>query len=125
MSLTIEAQVAASIQDFRFAEAGLHELLQGPVMQDLTFRAIRVESSAKAHARGRPGPRVRSGRLWGSITWRLGHDAVSPYADIGSAVEYARRIELGFVGEDSLGRRYNQPAFPYLRPGLEAARVGM
>ena len=26
----------------------------------------------------------------------------------GSNVEYARRIEYGFIGEDSLGRRYKQ-----------------
>lgn len=38
--------------------------------------------------------------------------------DIGTDVEYARRIELGFAGTDSLGRRYNQPAHPYLRPAL-------
>ena len=34
---------------------------------------------------------------------------------IGSTVVYARRLELGFTGQDSLGRTYNQPAKPYLR----------
>lgn len=38
--------------------------------------------------------------------------------DIGTDVEYARRIELGFAGTDSLGRTYNQSAKPYLRPAL-------
>lgn len=38
----------------------------------------------------------------------------------GTNVEYARRIELGFVGTDSLGRRYNQSGKPYLAP---AARM--
>jgi len=37
---------------------------------------------------------------------------------IGSNVEYARRIELGFVDVDSLGRKYNQKPYPYLRPAL-------
>lgn len=32
---------------------------------------------------------------------------------------YARRIELGFVGEDSLGRMYHQPAQPYMRPARD------
>lgn len=29
---------------------------------------------------------------------------------------YARRIEMGFVGQDSLGRHYHQAAQPYMRP---------
>lgn len=29
---------------------------------------------------------------------------------------YARRIEYGFVGQDSLGRNYHQAAQPYMRP---------
>lgn len=35
---------------------------------------------------------------------------------------YAKRIERGFVGKDSLGRRYNQPAQPYLVPALNMNR---
>lgn len=37
---------------------------------------------------------------------------------IGSIVVYAARVEFGFSGADSLGRNYNQPAKPYLRPIL-------
>jgi len=40
-------------------------------------------------------------------------------ANVGPSVEYAARIEFGFVGEDSLGRRYNQAAHPYLTPAVE------
>lgn len=32
---------------------------------------------------------------------------------------YARRIEFGFVGQDKLGRVYNQGAQPYMRPAFE------
>lgn len=32
---------------------------------------------------------------------------------------YARRIELGFVGADSLGRMYHQAPQPYMRPAFE------
>ena len=35
---------------------------------------------------------------------------------VGTNVKYARRIEFGFVGEDSLGRKINQPGKPYLFP---------
>ena len=31
---------------------------------------------------------------------------------------YARRIELGFVGQDSLGRHYHQAAQPYMAPAF-------
>lgn len=34
---------------------------------------------------------------------------------------YYRRLELGFVGVDSIGRRYNQPAYPFMRPALITA----
>lgn len=32
---------------------------------------------------------------------------------------YARRIEYGFMGKDSLGRNYHQPAQPYMRPAFD------
>lgn len=32
---------------------------------------------------------------------------------------YYRRLELGFVGRDSIGRRYNQPPYPFMRPALD------
>lgn len=38
---------------------------------------------------------------------------------IGPDTPYARRIEFGFVGTDSLGRRYNQAAHPYMRPAFD------
>jgi|SRR5450631_2682896 len=34
---------------------------------------------------------------------------------------YAARIELGFHGTDSIGRTYNQPAYPYFFKGVETA----
>lgn len=34
----------------------------------------------------------------------------------GTDKEYAARIEFGFMQADSLGRHYNQPAQPYMRP---------
>lgn len=40
---------------------------------------------------------------------------------IGTNLPYARRIEDGFTGTDSLGRQYDQPAQPYLRPAADEA----
>ena len=36
---------------------------------------------------------------------------------------YARRIEYGFIGQDSLGRNYNQVAQPYMRPSWDAEKL--
>jgi phage gpG-like protein len=115
MSVQLRAEIA-SATSFRFNEWELKRLLGagGPIAQDIVKRAIRVESSAKEHATGRPGPNVRTGRLRGSITWRLGQDGEGVYADIGSAVHYAPYVELGTS---------RMPAYPYLRPALEAART--
>lgn len=113
----IRSMIKADIQSFRVNEAELRHLLtgaQGAVARDLVRRAIRVEASAKQHAGGRPGPMVRTGRLRGSITWRLGVDPLGVYADIGTDVYYAPFVELGTS---------RAPAYPFLRPALEAARV--
>ena len=37
---------------------------------------------------------------------------------IGSTAVYAPRLEFGFTGVDSLGRAYNQPPYPFLRPAM-------
>lgn len=94
-------------------DAALRLALSSIEARDLAQRAIRVETAAKVNASGRPGPRVRTGRLRSSISWRLGQDALGIYADIGSNVEYAGYVEYGTD---------RAPAFPYLKPALEAAR---
>ena len=41
------------------------------------------------------------------------------YPGFGASMEYARRIEIGFVGEDALGRHYNQAPRPFIWPALQ------
>ncbi len=38
---------------------------------------------------------------------------------VGSTMEYARRLEYGFMGTDKLGRIYDQQPRPFLRPALD------
>ena len=96
----------------------------GPVGQDMARRAVRVESAAKENASGRPGPRVISGRLRGSIRWVPG-DAAGKFvvcvqvvastgavATVGSDVEYSGYVEQGTS---------RAQAYPYLKPALVAA----
>ena len=104
--------------DVIYNEAALRELLagpNGPVARDLARRAIRVETQAKINATGRPGPRVDTGRLRSSISWRLGTDSQGVFADIGTGVPYGRILELGLTRN---GRR-----FPFLEPALAAGAV--
>ena len=42
---------------------------------------------------------------------------------VGSNVEYARRLELGFVGQDKLGRTVNQKPRPHIIPAYERHRL--
>jgi hypothetical protein len=42
---------------------------------------------------------------------------------VGPTTEYGRRVELGFVGRDSLGRNYNQQPYPYFGPAVTETRV--
>lgn len=117
----VKIEISNAVSSFRWNALELANLLSGPhgpVVQDLTKRAIRVEAAAKINASHSPpsvpgeGPAVRTGRLRGSITWRIQSDAIGPYADIGSAVEYAPFVELGTS---------NMGARPFLRPALVAA----
>ena len=63
-------------------------------------------------------PKKVTDRLFQSITTKVVADMNSVVGQIGTNVEYARRLELGFVGTDSLGRVYDQAPRPFLRPAL-------
>jgi HK97 gp10 family phage protein len=52
-------------------------------------------------------------------------DKGSHVVAVGTNVPYARRMEFGFAATDSRGRRFNQPARPYLRPALDENRSQM
>lgn len=93
---------------FRFEEHNLRSIIATTVGADLARKANNVEAQAKQNASGRPGPNVITGRLRGSITWRLGVDELGLYADVGTAVEYAPYVER---------------LYPFLEPALPAARL--
>lgn len=67
-------------------------------------------------------PARRSGNLIGALTTEpMGPFGRRIFPD-GEKAPYARRVERGFHGTDSIGRHYDQPAYPYLAPGWEDAR---
>lgn len=80
-------------------------------------------TQAKAGASGRPGPNVITGDFRRSITNQKATTEGSEIAGyVGSNAAQARRLELGFVGTDALGRNYNQPPYPWLTPTIPYAR---
>ncbi len=119
MGPEIRLEVEALLGQFRWEETAFRELVRGPIMADLTRRAIRVEAAAKRIASERSpsppgkGPGVITGRLRASIGYRIGVDSLSPFVDIGTAVLYAPYLEFGTS---------KMAARPFLRPALEAAR---
>lgn len=75
---------------------------------------------------GEPPARV-SGQLGAHITHQVERDATTVRGYVGIAKgsipdDYARRLELGFVGTDSRGRTYDQAPRPFLRPALLRSR---
>lgn len=101
-----------------FNQVALNQLLdtpEGAVGLDLQRRAFNVESQAKLNASGRPGPRVRTGRLRSSITHEVVTDLNSGLvARVGTNVEYAYPLETGLPS----GVKY-----PFLGPALPAALI--
>ena len=78
-----------------------------------------VRRRASLPRTGPPGPRLQTGdyvRSW-SVTTTLG--AMGPTATAGTNAPQARRLELGFNGTDSLGRRYAQPPYSHAGPALD------
>lgn len=64
-----------------------------------------------ASSPGEP-PRVQTGRLRSSITHEM--DPLRPVGRVGTNVEYARALELGYAPRNLEPR-------PYMRPGVEKA----
>lgn len=72
---------------------------------------------------------VKTGRLQTAIHDEVVTDepekqerSVRPAYETGEGFDppYARRIEMGFIGTDSIGRRYHQPAKPFMRPAFDS-----
>ncbi len=108
---------------------------KGDQLKRKVVRATRIAidatmSAAIQHARRNHGPGAHGQQRFESqkgdlergtttvqAAKKTGGSIVGRWGVVG--VPQARRIELGFQGKDSLGRSFNQPAFPYLRPAAE------
>lgn len=100
----------------------LSDEMAGKALEDaVTAGALLVENAAKENlVKNRS---YITGNLLRSIhTEATERSRSRAIVVVGTDVEYARRVEYGFSGADSLGRRYNQPAKPYLRPALDTQK---
>lgn len=78
-----------------------------------------LQRQVRANAGNRPGPRRVSGAYARSIRRRSRPLVSGGYSDIGTDEEQGHRLEAGFAGTDSLGRRYHQPPYPHFGPALD------
>lgn len=127
--MPVQMQLSGSESLSRKLQA-LNEATRGRALeQAMIAGALLVQNAAKEAAPWKSGTLRRSIHIGGHAD--LNPDAVDgqvPDPDVsgdsvtvyvGTDVEYARRIEYGFEGEDSRGRMYHQPAQPYLRPAID------
>lgn len=129
MSITSNApQVAASIT----ARAGRIEdevlavnqryglLLQTQVRANMSGRSGVIFTPEDGGPSGEVGPRAQTGDLRRSVTQQVEATPFVISASAASNEPQTRRLELGFLGTDSLGRDYDQPPYPAWRPALLA-----
>lgn len=67
------------------------------------------------------GPNVRTGDYRRSIQASHGSEGGIPVGYVFTNAAQARRLEYGFVGEDSKGRKYRQPPYPHWQPAADKA----
>jgi hypothetical protein len=84
-----------------------------------------LQARVRAHASGRPGPRIRSGDYNRSIVLDIGGiTGGDNYAEVGTNEPQGRRLEHGFFDTDSLGRVYRQPPYRHFSPALTETAPG-
>jgi hypothetical protein len=78
-----------------------------------------VRRRASLPRTGPPGPRLQTGDYVRSMSVSTTISGGGPTATAGTNAPQARRLEFGFNGTDSLGRRYTQPAYAHWGPALD------
>lgn len=91
-------------------------VLDKEIIEATDINARRLVEEIRIRASGRPGPNVQTGAYRDS--WYVVADGNQRI--VTTDAPQARRLELGFSGVDSLGRVYDQPPFPHVRPAADA-----
>lgn len=100
--------------------ANLSSTLERRADQRVSHWGHMLETQIKRNASGRPGPNAPTGNYRRSWNTRLSRVGGLRMATVGTNMPQARRLEYGFHGVDSLGRHYDQPAYPHVGPAVDA-----
>lgn len=124
IKVEVHNQAAPALGDLAKALPAGAQAVLGAVGAEL-LTTIRQNASTGFHAPGEPhipgtgpGPNVATGdyrRSW-ALKTTPGEVFVFTNAPQGA------RLEYGFVGTDALGRNFNQPPYPHVRPAVEQVR---
>lgn len=120
-----ETRVRLKLQVRRWRVRRLDPVMEGNMRDAMTYFRDRVKAKVNRPYPpvSRPGepPRRRTGNYRRSIVAVVGKSQTgkSMVGRVGSDSPYARRLEFGFVGRDSLGRFYNQKPRPHMRSTME------
>lgn len=80
--------------------------------------SLSLQTAVQANSSGRPGPNAPTGNYRRSWNTRITETPTGVVGTVGTTSPQGRRLEFGFSGLDSLGRNYNQPAFPHVAPAI-------
>lgn len=110
--MSTPSQVAAEL--FTLAAA-----VSGAVHATTMQYTAELQAQVQRNASGRPGPNAPTGDYRRSISRRTEKAPTGSVGQVGTNKPQGRRLEFGFAGTDSLGRTYNQPAYPHFGPALD------
>ena len=83
-----------------------------------------LQRQVMLYAGGRLGPNAPTGDYRRSITRKTVKLAGQSIGVVGTNKPQGLRLELGFVGTDSIGRTYDQPAYPHFGPAADFVGAG-
>jgi hypothetical protein len=94
---------------------GLQRRMRGEAEKTVATYGLLIETTAKELAP------VDTGALRAATQFEIGEDKLS--GKVANDLVYAPRIEFGFTGVDSAGRRFRQAAKPFMFPAFEQWRA--
>lgn len=98
----------------RFRRKHKQEIEQLTLSIARTFRATVIRKAS-----GRPGPNIVTGDYVSRFRIVESREGGEYTASVVNDHPAGPRLELGYVGRDSLGRNYSQPPYPHWRPAAE------
>jgi hypothetical protein len=125
VSAGVRIDATGALAGIRAARTALHAGVPSATFRAgaLTQTTVRANASTGTHAPGRghldgtgPGPNAATGDYRRSITVTNAAVLGEAISDVDTAAVQAARLEFGFIGRDSLGRNFRQPAYPHWAP---------